>query len=129
MFPGDNTYSLYLLKCMYFLLGCAGACCYPWAFSGCGEWALLWLLCTGFCGAPLIAYHRLYSLGFRSCGTQLSCPKGCGIFLNLGLNWCPLHWQGILKTAGPPGKLLARGLSLTTPIPTMCMLDAQSVLS
>ena len=80
-------------------------------------------------GAPLIAGHRLYSLGFRSCGTQLSCPKGCGIFLNLGLNWCPLHWQGILKTAGPPGKFLARGLSLTSPIPTMCMLDAQSVLS
>ena len=44
--------------------------------------------------AALTVDHRFCSVVFSSCGTQLSCPKGCGIFLNQGLNWCPLHWQG-----------------------------------
>ena len=27
----------------------------------------------------------------------LSFPKAWGIFLDQGLNWCPLHWQAILN--------------------------------
>ena len=36
--------------------------------------------------------------------TGLSCTAACGIFPVQGLNPCPLHWQGGLLTAGPPGK-------------------------
>ena len=31
--------------------------------------------------------------GFSSCGSGLSCPKACGIFLDQGSNPCPLCWQ------------------------------------
>ena len=43
-------------------------------FSGCGAWAL-------GAGASVVGAHRL------------SCSMACGIFLDQGLNPCPLHWQ------------------------------------
>ena len=33
----------------------------------------------------------LGSMGFSSCGAQTQLPHGRGIFLDQGLNQCPLH--------------------------------------
>ena len=39
----------------------------------------------------------------------LSCPAACGIFLDWGLNTCPLHWRVV---SYPPGKSRSMLLSL-----------------
>ena len=73
-----------------------GLCCYPQAFSSCGEWELLFSchMWASHCLASVVVEHRL--LGALSsmlvvCG--FSCPSVCGIFPDLGLNLCPLYWQ------------------------------------
>ena len=56
--------------------------------------------------ASLVAEHRLWGERVSvvvTCGLQnggsvavahgLSCPATCGIFLDQGLNPCPLHWH------------------------------------
>ena len=81
---------------IYLFLAVLGLLCCKQAFSSCGEWGLL-----SSCPAP--ASH---CCGFSYCGAQalatwasvlvvhgLSCPMACGIFLDQGLNLCPLYWQ------------------------------------
>ena len=41
----------------------------------------------------------------------LSCSAACGIFLDQGLNPCPLHWQA---DSAPPGKPLPVTFTVTT---------------
>ena len=49
-------------------------------FSSYGRWAQQLRLVS--------LEHRLTSFGHRHC-----CSVACGIFLDQGLNLCPLHWQ------------------------------------
>ena len=41
----------------------------------------------------LVAAQGLGSPGSVDVAHRLSCPLACGIFLDQGLNPCPLHWQ------------------------------------
>ena len=62
--------------------------------------------------ASVVVSHRLISCGsqaleygINSCGARLSCSVACGIFLDQGLNLCPLHWQAdsyLLRHEGSP---------------------------
>ena len=87
-------YVLFIYVFIYLFLAVLGICqCTN--FSSCGEQGLL-----SSCGPW--AFH---CSGFSCCGawgpetgsavvTQgLSCLSACGIFLDQGLNPCPLHWQ------------------------------------
>ena len=54
------------------------------------------LRCVGFSLRWLLLLRSTGSrrTGFSSCGAGgLSCSVACGIFLDQGLNPCPLHWQ------------------------------------
>ena len=62
-----------------------------WAFSNCGKWELLLIAVSGL---SLWRLLLLWSAGSRASvvGAQgLSCSLACGIFLDQGLNLCPLH--------------------------------------
>ena len=94
------------------------------AVSSCSKWMLLFLRGTGGsgCGWVRWAYCGGLSLqstgcgaGFSSCGSwaiqsegsvvvahRLRCSEACGIFLDQGLNPCPLQW--FLYIA--PGKIV-----------------------
>ena len=43
--------------------------------------------------SSLVVEHGLYSAGSAVVVHRLSCPAVRGIFLERGLNLCPLHWQ------------------------------------
>ena len=43
--------------------------------------------------AALGMEHGLCSTGSVAVAHRLSCSEACGIFLEQGLNLCPLHWQ------------------------------------
>ena len=58
----------------YLYLAVLGLHCCLWAFSSCGGWGRLSCCCVRALGA-------------------LSCSATCEIFLDQGLNSCPLHWQ------------------------------------
>ena len=68
------------------------------AFSCCGEEGLLFL-----CGSifPLLLFSWPTDSGSVVVVNRLSCSVAGGIFLDQGLNPCPLHWQ---VGAAPPGK-------------------------
>ena len=54
-------------------------------------YSLLW-----WCSVFSPQWLLLLSMGSRACklvGHGLCCPVACGIFLDQGLNPCPLHWQ------------------------------------
>ena len=70
---------------IYFIFGCTGFYC-AW-LSLASESDLLTAL------ASLIAEHGLQTVGSVVVIHRLSCPLACGIFLDQGLNPCPLHWQ------------------------------------
>ena len=62
-------------------------------YSCCSAWASLVAehgQCRGLAGSVVVA-HRL------------SCPAACEVFLQQGLNPCPLHWQVAFLTTGPQG--------------------------
>ena len=81
---------------MYLFLVVLGLHCCAWGFSGCSEWGPLSgcstqaFDCGGFscCGA-----RALGCVGSVVVANGLSCPVACEIFLDHGLNLCPLHWQ------------------------------------
>ena len=85
-----------------------GLCCCMQAFSSCSEWGLLFVAVHGLlivvaflcCGAQalgvwalVVVAPGLYSTGSVVVAHGLSCSAACGIFLDQGLNPCPLHWQ------------------------------------
>ena len=80
----------------FFFFCCAKSlCCCKWAFSGCGEQGLL-SSCgaqTSHCGGFYCWGAQTLVLRFRVVVHRLSYFKLCGIFLEQGLNPCPLHWQ------------------------------------
>ena len=100
---------------IYLFLAVFGLHCCTQAFSSCGEWGLLFVEVCGLLivVASLVAEHRLQAHRLQqlwhvgsvvvACGLQstgsvvvahgLSCSVACGIFLDQGLNPCPLHWQ------------------------------------
>ena len=43
--------------------------------------------------ASLVVEHGFYSAGSAVVVHRLSCPVARGIFLEQGLNLCPLHWR------------------------------------
>ena len=43
--------------------------------------------------ASVLVAHRLLSIGSVVVGPGPGCAEECGIFLQQGWNWCPLHWQ------------------------------------
>ena len=79
-----------------FIFGCAGSSLLCMCFSlvlvngGSSLIAVLELLTVV---ASLIAEHGLLSTGSRLVAHRLCCFLTCGIFLDQGLNPCPLHWQ------------------------------------
>ena len=78
------------------------------------------LLCMGFlqlwragatlCGSVMASHCGGFSHGARALGVwtsvvaghRLSCFMACGIFLDLGSNPCPLHWQADFLSTVPP---------------------------
>ena len=83
----------YFLNIYLFILAALGLGCCMQAFSSCSAWASYsydfscceaWALGTW---PSVVAAHGLVvAYGF-------SCLVTCGIFLDQGLNRCPLHWQ------------------------------------
>ena len=78
-----------------------------WAFPSCGEWGLLLVvvrrlliavasLCCGTqtlgACASVVGARGFLSAGLVVVAHGLSCSTACGIFLDQGLNPCPLHW-------------------------------------
>ena len=54
----------------------------------CGVQVLVVVTCgLTSCGSWALEYR------LSSCHYRLSCSEACGIFLDQGLNLCPLHWQ------------------------------------
>ena len=72
-------------------------CCCVQAFSTCSEWGLLSVGLWGLLLAvSVFSCCRAQVLGFWALLVVehgLSCSAACGIFLDQGLNLCPLHWQ------------------------------------
>ena len=92
-----KTFHLFI----YLNLTALGLHCCAWAFSSCTQWASH---CGGSscCGAwaSVDGAHGLSSYSPRAlecrlsdCGTQVSCPKPCGIFMDQELNLHTLNWQ------------------------------------
>ena len=87
--------AVFFFKNYLFILVVLGLRCFAQAFSV-GESrgsSLFW--CSGF---SLWWFLVLQSTGSRRIGSvvvvhRLSCSAACGIFLDQGLNLCPLHWQ------------------------------------
>ena len=63
------------------ILHCGIRASYCGGFSFCGAWAV-------GTQALVVVGH-----GFSSCGSWAQVIHACGIFLDQGLNSCPLHWQ------------------------------------
>ena len=75
-----------VLKYYLFLHGCAGSVLLCGLSPAAVSRAALYLRCKGFSSRWLLL---LRSRGARVHG--LSCPAACGVFLDQGLNLCPLH--------------------------------------
>ena len=70
-----------------YLLAALSLCC-TWASSACGDWGQL---TVAVCGLRWLLL--LESIGSRRAGfSSRSCSTACGIFLDQGLNPCPLCW-------------------------------------
>ena len=85
-----------------------GLCCSAWSFSSCHEQGLLFAATCGLLivvaslvgragaagtRASVAASHRLRSYGALALEHGLRYSVACGIFLDQGLNLCPLNWQ------------------------------------
>ena len=72
---------VFFLICIYLFMAAPGLCGCARAFSRCGAQA---------------SHGCDFLLQSRDCSVivahGLSCPTACGIFLDQGLNPCPLHW-------------------------------------
>ena len=96
--PPTNIFLYIILKFLFIFkfLSALGLCCCPQAFSSCGKQGQLascgvWASCCGgfFC-------CKAQALGAQASAFvvhRLTCHVACGIFLDQGLNPCPLHWQ------------------------------------
>ena len=96
----------HLLKFIYFFFTmpdlhcCAGFApvgSEPGLLSSCAGFSVWWLSCCerrlqGTC-ASVAVVPGLRSTGSVVVQHRLSCFVVCGIFLDQGLNLCPLHWQ------------------------------------
>ena len=111
---------------IYLFLAALGLCCCTRTFSSCGEQGLPFVAVGRLLivMASLVAEHRLQASrlqqlwhmgsvvvahGLQSSGSVvvahgLSCSAACGIFLDQGLNPCPLLLAGRFLTPAPPGK-------------------------
>ena len=84
--------------------------CCAWAFSACSEQGLLsnWGAWASYCGG--FSCCRAQALGRVVAAPELSCPVEGGIFLDQGLNKCPLHCKADSlhckgpDLTGPPGR-------------------------
>ena len=85
------------MACLFFWL--------HWAFLAVHRCSLV-AVCRLLTAVACLVEHGLYSMlasvvtmrGLQSEGSvveahRLSCLAACGIFLDQGLNLCPLHWQ------------------------------------
>ena len=108
-------HSIFFNIFIYLFLAVLGLRCCAWAFSSCGKRRLLFVaVCRLLIAvASLVAEHGLQARGLQQLqhagsvvvahGLQssgsvvvvhgLSCSVACGVFLDQGLNLCPLHWQ------------------------------------
>ena len=71
-------------------LAALGLCRCTWAASSFGEQGLLSVQSSGSRAHGL---RQLQPLGSVVTVHGLSCSTACGIFLDEGLNLCPLNWQ------------------------------------
>ena len=114
-FHASFFFNIYINLFIYLFMAALGLCCCAWAFSSCSKRGLLFVaLCRLLIAvAFLVVEHGLQVLGLQqlwhvgsvvvtrglqSAGSVvvahgLSCSVACGIFLDQGSNWCPLHWQ------------------------------------
>ena len=107
-----------------FFMAVLGACCCVWVFSSCGGKGLLPSCsaraphCPGFScwGAQVPGWWASAAVapGLRATVHQLSYPTAWGIFLDLGSNPCPLHWQVDSSPSGKPFLSLLKWKSSTT---------------
>ena len=97
----SNAFKKYLLNKIsffennYLFSTVLGLCCFAWAFSRCGKQGLLFVAVLGLMLWWLLL---LQSIGSRCMGSGvvvhgLSCSPAYEIFLDQGLNPCPLYWQ------------------------------------
>ena len=70
----------FLVECSKTSLMKEVRCCFTSFFNRLFYFWLCWVFIAAH-GLSLVVAHGL------------SCPEGCGIFLEHGLNPCPLHWQ------------------------------------
>ena len=75
-----------------FIFGCSGSSLL------CADFLQLWCL-----GSRECRLQQLWLKGSVVVVHRLSFPSACGIFLDQGVNLCPLHWRMDLTT-GLPGK-------------------------
>ena len=93
----------YLIQVLYFFirsidlfLVALGLCCCMWAFSSYSEQGLLLIAVPGLHTVVTFFCCRAQALGTWASVVvvhRLNCSAACGIFLDQGLNTCPLHWR------------------------------------
>ena len=95
-------------------------------FSSCGEQGysplLLW---ASHCRRVSCWGAWVPGPGLHSCGLRAQLPGACGIFLEQGLPWCPLHARQALGT----GASREAPLSASVPRPPQCPTLSASVCS
>ena len=84
---------------------------------------LWWLLLLWALGAraSVVVVHRL-----SSCGARPSCSVACEIFLDQGLNPCPLHWQAVsqpLHHQGSPQSIFKKKKKKLNVFPNQCLVS------
>ena len=110
-----NALLLIFLIFKVYLFSCVGSSLLCRLLSGCGKqgvlsrcamgfslWRLLWLQSTGsrvnglqclWHMDSVVATSKIQNTGSIVVANRLSSSVACGIFLDLGFNWCLLHWQ------------------------------------
>ena len=91
----------YSLLCCLFL-SVLGLCCCMWAFSGCNEWALLFIAVFG-----LLLLAQTRECGLCRCGVQTSLLLCTWDLPRPGIESGSPALAGWFLTTGPPGKPLS----------------------
>ena len=80
---------------IYTFLAALSLCWCVWAFSGCDEWGLFFIvvLRVFIVVASVVALRPLSPQVSVAMVRGLTCCPACGVFLDQGSNLSPLYWQ------------------------------------